>query len=199
MRHESPPKIDAQERALLMRTLQLVHRETFSTYTTLQRDLYLSPLTHPQITKASIPSTVTSAIWDLTPSNTTIVIILIILSLDLSVLIAVFWLRHKHYAGPPIPRSIGSLVPWVVQSSMLNDTRGTGNWSEEQRKEHLEQLGYRDRFGEWRSGDRRVVLDYDERPMIEEDEYEMDEYELPRSIEREEAETDPRDGRRVRG
>ncbi|KAJ5218641.1 uncharacterized protein N7498_000740 [Penicillium cinerascens] len=190
--HSHPhPNTEAQEQALLIHTLQTVYRATFTTYTTLQRDLYLSPLALSQNANTTIPSTVMSAVWDITPSNTTIVIIIILLSIDLFVLVGVFWLRHKHYAGAPVPHSIGSLVPWVAHSRMLNDIRGTGNWSEQKRKEHLERLGYRYRFGEWGGADGPVALDYDEKPLIEEERHEMDEIELTRSIKREESGTDP--------
>ncbi|KAJ5657983.1 uncharacterized protein N7484_001632 [Penicillium longicatenatum] len=170
----------------LVHTLQDVYQATFSTYTTLQRDLYLSPL--DQNANKTIVGTISAAVWEIYPSNTTIVIIIILLSLDLCVLVAVFWLRHDQYAGPPIPRSVGSLVPWIANSSMLNDIRDTAEWTEDERKKHLQLLGHRYRYGEWDREGGRVALDHDEKPMTE-NEYEMNEWQLPRSDQIEDTQT----------
>ncbi|KAJ5986737.1 hypothetical protein N7451_011102 [Penicillium sp. IBT 35674x] len=175
-RHAYSHKNETHKEALI-HTLQDVYQATFSTYTTLQRDLYLSPLTPSDTTVAG---TITAAVWEITPSNTTIVIIIILLSFDLCVLVAVFWLRHDQYAGPPIPRSVGSLIPWIAHSSMLNDIRDTAEWSQDERKKHLQLLGYRYRFGEWDGEGGRIALDHDEKPMAGE-EYEMNEWQLPSS------------------
>ncbi|KAJ6109849.1 hypothetical protein N7486_002084 [Penicillium sp. IBT 16267x] len=168
-------KNETQKQALV-HTLEDVYQATFSTYTNLQRDLYLSPLTLPE----NANTTIMAAVWEITPSNTIIIIIIILLSFDLCVLAAVFWLRHDQYGGPPIPRSVGSLVPWIANSGMLNDIRDTAAWSQDERKKHLQLLGYLYRFGEWDGAGGRVALDHDEKPMAE-DEYEMNEWQLPSS------------------
>ncbi|KAJ5653063.1 hypothetical protein N7490_000066 [Penicillium lividum] len=178
--HGDGPKNETQRKALWLHTLQAVYKATFSTYTTLQRDIYLSPLATPQDTNTTIAGTVTAAVWEISPSNTTIVIIIILISLDLCVLVAVFWLRHDRHAGPPIPRSVGSLVPWISNSRMLNDIRDTAQMSQDERKLHLQRLGHRYRFGKWAGADGRVALDHDEKLMAE-DEYEMNEWQLPTS------------------
>lgn len=177
--HAYSQKNETQEQAMIQ-ILQDVYQATFSTYTTLQRDLYLSPLTLSEDANPTIVGIITSAYWDITPSNTTIVIIIILLSFDICVLVAVFWLRHDQYAGPPIPRSAGSLVPWIANSSMLNDIRETAEWSQDERKKHLQLLGHRYRFGEWDGAGGRIALDHDEKPLAD-DEYEMNEWQLPRS------------------
>ncbi|KAJ5102478.1 hypothetical protein N7532_003007 [Penicillium argentinense] len=136
------------------------------------RDVHLTPTGTPH-KDIHIPGTVMSAVWEITPSNTTIVIIIILLSLDLSVLMAVFWLRHGHYTGPPFP-------------PLYRLSRALGSWTEQQRKEHLECLGHRYKFGEWGGADGRIALDYDEKLTGDED-YEMGGYELPRVVRTEEA------------
>jgi hypothetical protein len=123
---------------------------------------------------------VTFAAWYIEPSNITIVVIIVILSVDLAILMGVFWLRHGHYSGPPFPRSIGSLIPWVLHSRMLNDVRDTSTWSEEKRNEHLQKLGHRYKFGNLGSADGRVGLDYDEKPAIEEEDHELATFGPPR-------------------
>lgn len=186
-------KTESQVQSMLMRTLQLSYQTTFSSYVSLHRDLYLSPATRGKNGNMTVPAEVTSAVWYITPSNTTIVVIIVLLSLDLSVLMAVFWLRHGHYSGPPFPRSIGSLVAWVSHSRMLNDVRGTSTWSEESRNEHLQKLGHRYKFGSLGGTDARIALDHDEKPLIE-DSFELDRYTLPRLFGSEEGGLDSSDG-----
>jgi hypothetical protein len=171
--HKLPPTTESQKQALVMRTVQLAYQTAFSTYISLQRDLYLSPLTLSGNTNRSVPAIVTSAVWYIEPSNATIVAIIVILSIDLAILMSVFWLRHGHYSGPPFPRSIGSLIPWVLHSRMLNDVRETSTWSGEKRNEHLRKLGHRYKFGNLGNADARLGLDYDEKPAIEEEGHEL--------------------------
>ncbi|KAJ5413921.1 hypothetical protein N7509_000548 [Penicillium cosmopolitanum] len=178
--HNLLPTTESQKQALVMRTVQLAYQTAFSSYISLQRDLYLSPLTSSGNTNTSVPATVTFAAWYIEPSNITIVVIIVILSVDLAILMGVFWLRHGHYSGPPFPRSIGSLIPWVLHSRMLNDVRGTSTWSEEKRNEHLQKLGHRYKFGNLGSADGRVGLDYDEKPAIEEEDHELATFGPPR-------------------
>jgi hypothetical protein len=170
----------SQDQTALLRAVKLVYQSTFSMYTSLWRDLYLDALpSEPHVNPVN--ATVTAATWEIPPSDTTIVIMIIILSFDFAVLIAVFWLRRKYYNGPPVPRTIGSLMPWIAHSRMLSDIRGTVNWSETERCDHLEALGRRFRFGQFDApsedgGTGRVALDYDKK--VSEDgrgeEYEMD-------------------------
>ncbi|KAJ5300317.1 uncharacterized protein N7443_005319 [Penicillium atrosanguineum] len=164
----------SQDEDISLRAIQLIYQSTFSIYTSLWRDLYLDPipLTTPQVT---VNGTVAEAEWGIAPSSTILVIMIIILSLDLSVLMAVFLLRHKCYNGLPTPRSIGSLIPWVQHTRMLSDFHGTAEWSEGKRQSHLESLGRRYRFGEFEvlSGTGRPktgALDWDEEEKMDRNE-----------------------------
>lgn len=155
-----------------LRAIQLIYQSAFSIYTSLWRHLYLESLP-PRSQQAPVNATAAEAIWSIDPSNIVIITMIIFLSIDLSLLIAVFWLRHKHYNGPPTPRSIGSLIPWISSSRMLFDIRETAEWSEARRQEHLEVLQRRYRFGEFNcpSGSGRVskvALDWDEKVVEDE-------------------------------
>lgn len=176
--HKPLQQTATQRQDLLIQALQLAYQTAFSSHISLQRDAYFTTARPSKSTNTHVPAVVTSAFWDITPSNTTIGVIIAFLSLDLAVLMGVFWLRHGHYSGPPFPRSIGSLIPWVAHSRLLNDVRHTSSWSEEKRKEHLQQLGIRYRFGNSGGSDPRVVLDYDEKSYIQEEIYELDQYRL---------------------
>ncbi|KAJ5984899.1 hypothetical protein N7522_012095 [Penicillium canescens] len=170
----------SQDQTALLGATKLVYQSTFSMHTSLWRDLYLDALpSEPRVNPVN--ATVTAAVWGIPPSDTTIVIMIIILSFDFAVLIAVFWLRRKYYNGPPVPRSIGSLMPWIAHSRMLSDIRGTVNWSETEQRDHLDALGRRFRYGQFGSsgeggGTGRVALDYDEKASEDSrgEEYEMD-------------------------
>ncbi|KAJ5302320.1 hypothetical protein N7508_007183 [Penicillium antarcticum] len=174
-------KFGPQDQTALLRAVKLVYQSTFSMHTSLWRDLYLDVLPDESRTKP-VNGTLTAAVWDVPPSDTTIVIMIIILSFDFAVLIFVFWLRRKYYNGPPIPRSIGSLMPWIANTRMLSDIRGTMAWSETEQRDHLEALGRRYRFGQFDAssglgGPGKVALDYDDEKVPEAgrgEEYEMD-------------------------
>lgn len=167
---------DAFHPLILAKAVELGYQSTFSNYLTLWRDIYLHPV--PQ-NAVPIRGTATDTYWVIEPSNHIIIIIIVLLSLDLSVLMAVFWFRHKHYNGPQAPTSCGALMPWIAQSRIRSDVRGTSEWSEAKRCEHLNILNKRYRYGEFKmsNGSTRLALDYDSKIMNETDErgYEMNE------------------------
>ncbi|OQE25106.1 hypothetical protein PENSTE_c006G02761 [Penicillium steckii] len=181
--HKSIQQTATQRQDLFIRTLQLAYQTAFSSHISLQRDAYLTHVRPSKSTSTHVPAVVTSAVWYVTPSNATIGVIIAFLSIDLAVLMGVFWLRHGHYSGPPFPRSIGSLIPWITHSRLLNDVRGTSSWSEEKRTTHLKQLGHRYRFGDFGGSHARVALDHDEKSSLHEEGYELDQYRLSRQTE----------------
>lgn len=71
-----------------------------------------------------VNATAAEAMWPIYTSDIVIVIRVILLSTDLSLLVVVFWLRHKHYNGPLTPRSNGSLIPRISSSRMQSDIQG---------------------------------------------------------------------------
>ncbi|KAJ5083619.1 hypothetical protein N7456_013046 [Penicillium angulare] len=164
--HDTFDDSDSLDLSLLKQAVQLGYQSTFSTYLSLWRDIYFDPILH---NTSFIPGTTTDTFYGIEPSYTTIFIILVLLSIDLSVLMAVFWFRHRHYNGPQIPRSIGSLIPLIANSRILGDVRDTAGWTEAKRREHLDKLGRKYRYGEYTlpNGEKRLALDYDEKPLYE--------------------------------
>lgn len=162
--------------SILIQAVELSYQSTYSNHFTLWRDIYLGT-----VPKNAVPirGTATDTYWVIEPSNHIVIIIIVFLSLDLSVLMAVFWLRHKHYNGPQAPTSCGALIPWITQSRILSDVRGTSAWNEAKRCEHLNKLDKRYRYGEFKmsDGSSRLALDHDFKTLDEADErdYEMDE------------------------
>ncbi|KAJ5710086.1 hypothetical protein N7493_009678 [Penicillium malachiteum] len=161
--YDSFESLDSMDLALLRNAVELGYQSTFSTYLSLWREIYFEPVLPNSVL---VNGTTTDTYWGIEPSYVTIFIILVLLSIDLAVLMAVFWFRHRHYNGPPIPRSIGALIPLVTNSRMLSDFRGTANWTEKKRRGHLDQLDQRYRYGQFFlvDGQRRLALDYDEKP-----------------------------------
>lgn len=149
--------------SILKQAVELGYQSTYSTYLTLWRDIYFDPVPPNTI---HVNGTTTDTFYGIEPSYATIFIILVLLSIDLTVLMAVFWFRHRHYNGPQIPRSIGTLIPIISKSRMLDDIRGTADWSEAKRRKHLDQLGRKYRYGDFFlvNGEKRLALDYDQKP-----------------------------------
>ncbi|KAJ6104411.1 hypothetical protein N7523_010731 [Penicillium sp. IBT 18751x] len=163
-----------------LRAIRSIYQSAFSLHTSMWRHMYLD-LLPPSTAPTTINATLAEAEWGIVPSNTVLLIMIVLLSIDFCVLMAVFLLRYRYYNGPSTPQSIGSLIPWVAQSRMLSEFKGTSTWSEEERRAHLEALGRRYRFGEFDDtpvpgrSSRRVALDWDnDQAEIERDEeYEM--------------------------
>ncbi|EAW14266.1 DUF3433 domain-containing protein [Aspergillus clavatus NRRL 1] len=138
----------------LMRMSQIVYQWVYSTYFTLWREIYLQPLQDPY----SAPnSTIIYNTWTMEPSVPSLAIALMIIALNTLVVLIVFSTRRGRFKGPRVPRSIGSVMPWVAHSRFLNDFRGTYFWTSIQRRIHLDRLDKRYGFrmflgvdGRWR-------------------------------------------------
>ncbi|RAH86790.1 hypothetical protein BO86DRAFT_405752 [Aspergillus japonicus CBS 114.51] len=92
----------------LISAVQTLYQSTFATYLTVNRDLIF-----PRGPMVEIPGVATYTFWGFMPSSTTIVIIIVILSIDVVALVAVFACYFGRYNAPRIPKAIGSLIPWV--------------------------------------------------------------------------------------
>ncbi|PYI32188.1 hypothetical protein BP00DRAFT_494710 [Aspergillus indologenus CBS 114.80] len=92
----------------LTTAIQTLYQSTFATFLTVNRDLIF-----PHGPVVEIPGVATSTFWGFMPSSTTIVIIIVILSIDVVALVAVFACYFGRYNAPRIPKAIGSLIPWV--------------------------------------------------------------------------------------
>ncbi|KAE8165686.1 hypothetical protein BDV40DRAFT_258068 [Aspergillus tamarii] len=146
----------------LIQAVQSVYQATFANYLTLRRDLFFNRVTPD--TAVSVNGTTTYTIWGFMPSNTSIVIIISLVSIDVLALMAIFLLYHGRYDGPRIPKSLGSLIPWVAQSRMLQELGKTYDMDEKER-EAFQQQDRQYRFWTYTrlDGERMWVLDYDER------------------------------------
>ncbi|KAE8321189.1 hypothetical protein BDV39DRAFT_186304 [Aspergillus sergii] len=133
------PKSDSVDTALLIDAVQLAYQTVFSTYFTLWRDLYLQRL--PESHFITIEGTVTQGVWGILPSTPSILIVIILVSLDVLLMVGVFVTYRGQFNGPRIPKSIGSLIPWIAHSQMMRDFEGTHAWTEVQQREHLGGIG----------------------------------------------------------
>ncbi|KAF5863909.1 hypothetical protein ETB97_009016 [Aspergillus alliaceus] len=154
------PKSSWLDPADLVIAVQSTYRAVFSTYFTLWRDLYLERL--PQSHSLAVDGTVTRGIWGLLPSTPSIVIVIILLSLDILMIVGIFVARRGRFNGPRIPKSIGSLIPWIAHSQMMGDFEGTQQWNEVKLRQHLEGIGHKYRLGTARCADgiSRIAVDY---------------------------------------
>ncbi|RAL12368.1 DUF3433 domain-containing protein [Aspergillus homomorphus CBS 101889] len=98
-------KISTQD---LAHAVQSIYQSTFLNYMTLHRDELFPP--GPLV---QIPGKTTYTLWGLMPSTTSILIIIVILSLDVLALVTVFLCYFGRYDAPRIPKAVGSLIPWV--------------------------------------------------------------------------------------
>ncbi|RAH75070.1 DUF3433 domain-containing protein [Aspergillus aculeatinus CBS 121060] len=92
----------------LTTAIQTLYQSTFATYLTLNRDLLF-----PRGPMVQIPGVIKYTFWGFMPSSTTIVITIVILSIDVLALVTVFACYFGRYDAPRIPKAIGSLIPWV--------------------------------------------------------------------------------------
>ena len=152
--------------------VQSVYRLVFSTHLALWRDRYLEHVSSHEAVPAS--ATTTESLWGLMPSSVLVVIIICLICVDTVALVIVFLVRFNRYKGIRVPRSIGSLIPWVVDSSLAADCGDAYDMSEKERETFLLAQDHRYRLGEFarETGD-QWGLDYDDRhrtPGIELDE-----------------------------
>ncbi|RAH47375.1 uncharacterized protein BO95DRAFT_410103 [Aspergillus brunneoviolaceus CBS 621.78] len=115
----------------LTTAIQTLYQSTFATYLTLNRDLLF-----PRGPMVQIPGVIKYTFWGFMPSSTTIVIIIVILSIDVLALVTVFACYFGRYDAPRIPKAIGSLIPWVggpEGAKRLANMGGNGDDEEDRR------------------------------------------------------------------
>ncbi|KAI9375465.1 hypothetical protein BJX61DRAFT_493857 [Aspergillus egyptiacus] len=142
---------------------QTVYQWVYSTYFSLWRDIYLLPLEDPPVAEGA---TVVWRAWRMEPSVSSLIIAITIIALDTIVVMIVFGTRRGRFNGPRIPRSIGSVFPWVANSRMINDFRGTYGWTNVQREIHLEKLDKRYSFRLFLHQDNQWRYAVDEEPAV---------------------------------
>jgi hypothetical protein len=92
------------------------------------------------------------------PSIPAFVVSVLIVFLFLVGFIIVVWRRRHRYAGPRMPKTIGSIMPWVIHSEMLKSFTGLHYVSSGDRDKALDQMGRRYGFGRFRGHHGRVTL-----------------------------------------
>ncbi|KAE8373051.1 hypothetical protein BDV26DRAFT_272918 [Aspergillus bertholletiae] len=149
-----------------MQAVQSIYQATFANYLTLRRDLFFNRLSPD--TAVPVNGTTMYTLWGFMPSNTSMVIIISLISIDVLALMAVFLLYHGRYDGPRIPKSLGSLIPWVAQSRMLQEIEKTYDMNEKEREAfQQEDQQYHFRPYTRADGEKMWVFDYDEREGTE--------------------------------
>ncbi|KAK1141139.1 hypothetical protein N8T08_009306 [Aspergillus melleus] len=148
----------------LMFMSQTVYQWVYSTYFSLWRRNYLQPLANPPVADNA---TLIYNTWAMVPSVPSLAIALLIIALDTLVVLVVFGTRRGRFQGPRIPRSIGAVIPWVANSRMRDDLRGTNGWSSRRRREYLNGLDKRYGFRMFLGADGRWRYAVDEEPSPE--------------------------------
>lgn len=145
---------------------ETVYQWVYSTYFSLWGPTYLEPLEQPY---TATNATVYYSTWTMVPSVPSLTIALSIIALDTLVVLVVFGTRRGRFKGPRIPRSIGSVIPWIANSRMLSDFRGTYSWTSLQRRDYLERLDKRYAFRMFPGSDAQWRFAVDEEPLVRED------------------------------
>jgi hypothetical protein len=144
----------------LILAVQTVYQTVFSTHLALWKDKFLESI--PPHSAQTARGDLLDSLWGFIPSTSLVVIIICLLAIDAVALMAVFALRFNRYRGPRVPRSLGSLIPWVVQSRMLSDLGDTWEMSERERERYLLEKDYKYRVGDFTAvGGPPWALDYD--------------------------------------
>ncbi|KAE8350306.1 hypothetical protein BDV28DRAFT_43166 [Aspergillus coremiiformis] len=142
-----------------------VYQWVYSTYFSLWGPTYLQPLETPY---TATNATIYYSTWAMVPSVPSLTIALSIIALDTLVVLVVFGTRRGRFKGPRIPRSIGSVIPWIANSRMLSDFRGTYSWTSLQRRDYLQGLNKRYAFRMFLGPDGQWRFAVDEEPLVAE-------------------------------
>ncbi|GKZ36184.1 hypothetical protein AbraIFM66950_007180 [Aspergillus brasiliensis] len=137
-----------------------VYRTIFATDLSLERDTYFQLQDPPARIEDGI---IYNMSWAVVPSFASFMYVLIIVVFDGCVVASVFLTRRGRFKFPRIPRSIGSIIPWVIHGQVLNDFKGTYAWSEGDREKHFVDLDKRYKLNrqETPDGQWKYVLDED--------------------------------------
>ncbi|RAH77422.1 hypothetical protein BO86DRAFT_222510 [Aspergillus japonicus CBS 114.51] len=137
-----------------------VYRSMFATDLSLKRDAYFRHLKTPAGIKDGIIYHIS---WAVYPSVLSFICVMLIVVFDACIVASVFITRRYRFRFPRIPRSIGSIMPWITQSGILDDFKGTYAWSDDERRKHFADLDKRyklDRL-ETPDGKWKYILDED--------------------------------------
>jgi hypothetical protein len=144
----------------LILAVQTVYQTVFSAHLALWNKKFLVRL--PSHTPQPAHGNILDRLWGFIPSTSLVVIIIFLLAIDAVALMAIFTVRFNRYRGPCVPRSIGSLIPLVVQSRILADLGNTWEMSGRERERYLLEKDCKYRVGDFSAvGGPPWALDYD--------------------------------------
>ncbi|PYH48821.1 DUF3433 domain-containing protein [Aspergillus saccharolyticus JOP 1030-1] len=163
---------------VLTRASRSVYRSMFATDLSLERDAYFRYLETPAHIKDGI---IYHMSWAVVPTLLSFISVMLIVVFDACIVASVFITRRYRFRFPRIPRSIGSIMPWITQSQILNDFKGTYAWSDDERRKHFADLDKKyklDRL-ETPDGKWKYILDED-RTVSRDDDSVIDEGTKPK-------------------
>ena len=163
------PGTQLEENSVLGDYATQIYARTFSHWFSLYRDSLLQKASTP----VTMPGTVTSRQERMVPSQALFVVAFMIFGLQLCGSIAVYAFRRARCSGPRMPKSIGSIIPWVVHSRMLYDFKEMKFTSNIELNRHLENMGKRYGFGRFVDETGVVRLGIEEEAFLEKDETEL--------------------------
>ncbi|KAE8396355.1 hypothetical protein BDV23DRAFT_143895 [Aspergillus alliaceus] len=122
---------------LLIEAATTVYQTVFATDVTLHRDFHFKRLDAPVL----IPdATIFDTFMSFIPVRPAFLVVFMIIAYDTFVLMYVFITRRRRFDFPRSPRAIGSMIPWIAKSKMLDDFRDMYTWSVSEREAHLAKL-----------------------------------------------------------
>ena len=139
-------------------------RRVFANWFSTYRDQLLARRKDGDPSFASTTGTATSREARMIPSIPAFALSISLLTLYLAAFVFVVARRRHRYAGPRMPKTIGSIIPWVIHSRMLESFEGMHYLGNHERDEALRRIGRRYGFGRFRGRDGKVRLgiEYDE-------------------------------------
>ena len=140
-----------------------VYSRVFSTYLSTVQDTLLNkngPKPEVQVTPYSREPR-------MVPSIPLFIVTFLLLGLYVVAFVVVMIFRRQRYAGPRMPISIGSLIPWIAHSTMLGDFKDTQHLSSDLRDEYLDSLGKKYGFGWFYGTDGKLHLGLEQEPLLD--------------------------------
>ncbi|KAI4162102.1 MAG: hypothetical protein LQ342_004272 [Letrouitia transgressa] len=144
-------------------------RRVFANWFSTYRDQLLTRRQEGDPSFTSTTGTATYREARMIPSIPAFALSVSLLTLYLVAFVFIVARRRHRYVGPRMPKTIGSIIPWVMHSRMLEDFEGMHYMCNRDRDEALARIGGRYGFGRFRARDGRVRLgiEYEELLMAE--------------------------------
>ncbi|CAG8109069.1 unnamed protein product [Penicillium salamii] len=159
-RHHASSQLSFEPEYLIT-AVQSTYQQIFRAYLSFNMDLYYRAYTG--FVTPNVAATKVSTTWGLFPSPVSIIMAMVLLSLDVVMVIIVFTARSTYFRAPRIPTTLGSLIPWIANSNMISDFRELARIGKSKSQIYQVQSERQYRFGLSDDGtdDGRWLLDYD--------------------------------------